>query len=253
MGNSTKRRYRVAPIPLLACLVLACHGGRGEWAELDDATACEALRDLNAEIAGRGGHEASGRLRIDSAEFRVLGTFHIWGRYQDHFRLDVEHTSLMGAHRESSSIVVRGDTLEMVDWERGEYWRRNEALPYLRRVLGIELDPIDLLRVGLWRMPDCDDSTKMRRRGEEVEFSGSWLSGGYSILVKGADPPYPEFWRWGGPGRSFTMKLGNKTSTGRFWYPREVELRDVDEEVTVYLEVRDYAVKPVLEDGLFAF
>jgi hypothetical protein len=211
---------------------------------------CGLVREVNEGLSARRGHEAAGRLRIDTESSRVLGSFRAWARYDDAFRMDIEHASLMGAHRESITMVIRGDSLETVDWRRGEYLGPEESLARVAEVLGIELGADDLLRLGLWLLPPCGPGMEAGRAGASVRVSGPLGGGTFTVRV---DEGFPRSWRWEGPEGTLSMELEDLRREDGFLRPGRILLENVAEGVSVLLELREYRLRDDLGPDFFVF
>ena len=136
---------------------------------------CDRLDSLYASSGFERPVEISGQAMVDANQYKVRGKIHLSVRSPGEVVLEFTSTVLFGHAREDIVFSLVGDTLRIVDRERGAYYEASEAESVLAESLGTDLDVRPVLSLVLGARPPCDELT-------EVEFEAK---PGGQMLCKG--------------------------------------------------------------------
>jgi hypothetical protein len=217
-----------------ACAGRAPHAGEFEPA---DAATCRRVDSLLAGSGWAEPFEMNGRMTMDVEQYRVQGRFELDWDGHGGFTLRFTGTMLLGGRREDVVVALRGDTLRVLDRERGRYYEGAEVDALVKEGTELEWDlaegigritarPMDcerLQRVSVRDGPNGGVSGWVDGAPFEVTFAGGYVRETvWPVMVAGrADDRMKVAYTW-----------GEKTGGGR-------ELR----ELIVFLEGRRWRVK----------
>lgn len=171
------------------------------------------------------GCELSGKVRIDLPRYRFRGHCRVLHEPGGRLRIDFEHSSLFGALRERLTILV-GDSVSIVDDERGRSISGAAALDLVEEGLGERIAPDDILYALLLRSPRCIEMAdpSLERRGGGYALRGLWRGREIDLRCdaeRGARSFKQRFVR---SGRRYILQYEGLLEAGEWRYPRRIRL-----------------------------
>jgi hypothetical protein len=148
----------------------------------------------------------SGRATVDANQYKVRGKILIDARAPGEAVIEFTSTVLFGHAREDFLFSSVGDTLRIIDRERGAYYEGEEAESYLAQSLDTDLDVRLLLRLALGGRPSCEELMDV---GLRTEATGGMVCTGEHMgrrfrVVFGSDRRLREI-EWPVPSRMHGM------------------------------------------------
>jgi hypothetical protein len=127
-----------------------------------DSSPCAVLDSLYAASGFEAPLTIVGQATVDASQYRVRGKTRLDARTPGQMSLEFASTILFGHEREDFVFSLDGDTLRVVDRERGAYHEGDEAREFLARSLTGDLDVSQGLSLALGGHPACDDLSVVR-------------------------------------------------------------------------------------------
>jgi hypothetical protein len=190
---------RLAPLLALA-LALGC-GARATTRPpaAEKAAACEVVDSLLSRHGLPRPAAMTGRATFDVEQYRVRGRFELRLDAAGGAVLEFSGTTLLGGHREDVVVSTSGDTLRILDRERGRFYEGAEAEELIRGETRVGGDWLRALQRALGEPRSCPLAS--------VEYRADGVSG------QAADGPFQLRWeagrlveaRWPDPARSETF------------------------------------------------
>src|SRR5688572_6129541 len=131
--NCVKKSSRCSAIFISGALALAAGAGCGPRHQSPPGTglvrgeeACARLQTFFSRTVPRP-LEMHGRATFDVEDYRVRGRFTLKSFANGDAVLEFGGATLLGGHREDVVVSLSGDTLRVLDRERGRYWEGEDA------------------------------------------------------------------------------------------------------------------------------
>ena len=132
------------------------------------ARACAALDSMLADgLPARPWHLA-GKATFDVDDYRVRGRYRLTVRGRDSIAFEFEGTMLLGGHREDIAVSLEGDTLRVLDRERGTFYAGPQVDELIERGTGVGGAWPGTVRAVAGFAPACSDRLEMSAGGEHV-------------------------------------------------------------------------------------
>jgi hypothetical protein len=160
---------RALAVGATLCLLLGCRP-----ASLDGGPPrpCETLDSLFARCGLGEPLAVSGQATVDVQQVRMRGKIDLDARGPDELAFEFTSTILFGHEREDFVFSVSGDTLRIIDRERGAYYEGADAEDFLADSFEADFDLPQMLSLALGGYPPCgelsDVSFAVGRSGETV-------------------------------------------------------------------------------------
>jgi len=144
---------------LAVSLILGCSAAPvGRW----DSSPCEVLDSLYASSGFEAPVSVVGQATVDANQYRMRGKARLDARAPGEMALEFSSTVLFGHEREDFVFSLAGDTLRVVDRERGVYHEGDDAKSFLAQSLATDLDVSQALSLALGGHPPCEDLSLVR-------------------------------------------------------------------------------------------
>lgn len=116
----------------------------------------------------------AGKATVDADEQRLRGKFALGVEPTGDVVLEFVSSFLFGSQREDFAFSVVGDTVRVIDRERGEYFEGEEAEAFLAQALDVEVGIRETLHFALGGRPSCGDieAIRMDRSSDVIRFDG---------------------------------------------------------------------------------
>ena len=159
----SRTRGSFAAWTVAACLSVVAGTGcgtspPGRW----DSSPCEALDSLYASSGFEKPLVIVGQATVDASQYRVRGKVRLDARSPGELSLEFTSTMLFGHQREDFVFSLSGDTLRVIDRERGAYHEGDDAREFLARSLTGDLDVSQGLALAFGGRPPCGDLSRLR-------------------------------------------------------------------------------------------
>jgi hypothetical protein len=143
-----------------------------------------------------------GRATFDVDSYRVRGRFHLTLAESGDAVLEFSGATLLGGHREDAVVSLTGDTLRVLDRERGRFYEGDEVVAMVESGTHTRGEwALALRRVLAWGCPGIE-SVAAEREG----LSGMGPDGPFSLTLEGgrlAEATWPN----PAPGETFRDRL----------------------------------------------
>ena len=144
---------------LAVLLIIGCGTApAGRW----NSSPCEALDSLYASSGFETPVSLAGQATVDANQYRVRGKVRLDAQAPGQMALEFSSTVLFGHEREDFVFSLGGDTLRVVDRERGAYHEGHEAESFLAQSLTTDLNVSQALSLALGGHPPCEDLSGVR-------------------------------------------------------------------------------------------
>lgn len=118
---------------------------------------CATLDSLYAAGGFARSVSITGHATVDANQYKVRGKVRVDARAPGNAVIEFTSTVLFGHAREDLVFSSAGDTVRIVDRERGAYYEGDEAESFLARSLDTDLDVRWMLRLVLGGRPACEE------------------------------------------------------------------------------------------------
>lgn len=142
--------------------------------------ACAALDSVLARALPERPWSLSGRATFDVDDYRVRGRYRMTVRSRDDIAFEFEGTMLLGGHREDVAVWIAGDTLRVLDRERGAFYEGPAVEEMIERGTGTRGAWAGAIRAVAGFAPVCDRRLEMRDDGEHAS---GLIDGGAFVLT----------------------------------------------------------------------
>lgn len=129
---------------------------------------CAALDSVLARALPLRPWQCAGRATFDVEDYRVRGRYRLTARSRDSIAFEFEGTMLLGGHREDVAVSLEGDTLRVLDRERGAFYAGPEVDGLIERGTGTRGDWTGTVRATAGFTPACSERLEMRADGEHT-------------------------------------------------------------------------------------
>lgn len=119
-----------------------------------------------------------GKVTVDANQYQVRGVVRCETNAAGDIFIEFSSTFLLGSRVEDFFCSVTGDTLRIVDRERGRLLEGPKAEAFLRDELAMDFAVREALRLALGSRPDCDhiDAVEVKNSATGQAVSGrAWL------------------------------------------------------------------------------
>lgn len=130
--------------------------------------ACAVLDTVLAQGLPQRPWTTAGRATFDVEDYRVRGRYRLTVRDRDTIAFEFEGTMLLGGHREDLVASLEGDTLRVLDRERGAYYVGPQVDDLIERGAGTRGDWPGAVRAVAGFTPACSERLEMRSDGEHT-------------------------------------------------------------------------------------
>jgi hypothetical protein len=141
--------------------------------------ACALLDSLLAGMLPARPWRLAGKATFDVADYRVRGRYRLEARGRDALAFEFEGTMLLGGHREDVAVSLEGDTLRVLDRERGAFYAGAAVDDLIERGTGVRGRWAGAVRAVAGFTPECSEGLELRVGGDPV--SGR-IDGGTFVL-----------------------------------------------------------------------
>ena len=170
-----RRAFAVAAGVCAVGLAVSCAATRPRPSE---ASGCAVLDSLLAS-SGLGAPIAiAGHATVDANQFRMRGKILLEARGARDIAFEFTSAVLFGQGREDFVFSLAGDTLRIVDRERGSFYEGDEAARFLSESLEADFDVPQALSLAFGGRPPCNELSEFRcgaRESGEVVCEGDCL------------------------------------------------------------------------------
>jgi hypothetical protein len=123
---------------------------------------CGALDSLYASSGFEEPVSIVGQATVDANQYKVRGKIHLDALSPGELSLEFTSTVLFGHAREDIVFSSVGDTLRILDRERGAYYEGGDAESFIAESLETDLDVRAVLSLVLGGHPPCDELSDVR-------------------------------------------------------------------------------------------
>lgn len=171
-------------VALVCCALAACGPKTVETHRvLREGEACATLDSVLARALPALPWRCAGRATFDVADYRVRGRYQLVVEGRNAIAFEFEGTMMLGGHREDVAVSLAGDTLRVLDRERGAYYAGPEVDGLIERGTGTSGRWVDAVRAVAGFTPSCTERLEMRNDGEHI--SGRIDDGTYILTTDG--------------------------------------------------------------------
>jgi hypothetical protein len=209
----------------------------GRW----DSSPCETLDSLYASSGFEKPLSVAGQATVDANQFRMRGKIRLDARAPGELVFEFTSTILFGHEREDFVFSLVGDTLRIVDRERGVYHEGEDAGSFLAQSLETDLDIAWALWLAFGGHPPCDELSGIRvemASAGEILCTGKRLGGQFRVVF-GAGHRRLEEVVW--PVRS--DQYGVDRLRVEYEWETDDSGREVLDGLVVSLEIREWRCK----------
>jgi hypothetical protein len=199
------RQTRLRRIALVWCAALAmgcAAAGGGPGRSTQDN--CVALDSFYALSGFDDTVTVIGKATVDVDQQRIRGIIRAEFHPGGDVYLDFTSSILFGSQVEDFFLALSGDTLTIVDRERGDIYQGERAGQFLAEALGMDFDVARILRLAAGGHPACGELRDLSvRTGVHGETRFRGLSGddGFVVVFDGKPPTLREA-EWPVPGNA---------------------------------------------------
>jgi hypothetical protein len=175
-----------------------------------------------------------GKATFDVEDYRVRGRYRLTVRDRDAITFEFEGTMLLGGHREDVVVSLSGDTLRVLDRERGAYYVGTQVDELIERGTGTSGSWVGTVRAVAGFTPHCSGQLELREDGEHA--SGVIDDGAFVLTLDGSHLVRAS---WPDPTRSRTYR--DRLEVTYTWDRERVT------GITLALPVRGWRIKLTVE------
>jgi hypothetical protein len=189
------RRMRAVAAASVVVVVCGCAGGLQQAAS---PAVCAGLDSLYEHSGFESPLTITGKATIDANQYRIRGIIRAEMKPSGDIFFEFNSSIFFGSQIEDFFFSLVGDTMRIVDRERGQYYEGASAAQFLREALAMDFDAPRALRLALGGRPACDELRDVRMRGESsgaVKFDGRVGGDGFDVVF-GAHDRRLERVRW---------------------------------------------------------
>jgi hypothetical protein len=143
----------------------------------DRPTVCSLIDSLYADSGFDFPFALKGKATVDADQHRFRGKVDVFTPGAGEVTFEFVSTMLFGTQREDFVFSVRGDTMRILDRERGQYFEGEDAEIYLAEALGVEFGVAEALRLTVGGPPPCGAMDEVE---VETESDGGFRVSGRS-------------------------------------------------------------------------
>jgi hypothetical protein len=187
-----------------------------------------------------GSLEITARVRLDVPKYRIRGSCGIHRFAGGALQIDFTHSSLFGSYREDVSILVRGDSITIIDHVRGEVRGTEETIELVSEYFDFKFAPADIAAFLLLDVPGNGewDECGFASSGNRWMCSGDWK--GRTVELEGILGRGPVIFRVCAPGGGscYETRYGYRSGGEPAGYPKRivVERRGGPERISISIE-----------------
>jgi hypothetical protein len=145
------------------------------------AGVCEALDAILTDAMPARPWTLRGHATFDVEDYRVRGRFRLEVLSRDAMLFEFEGTTLFGGHREDVAVTLTGETLRVLDRERGVLYEGTEVDDLVWKGTGTRGGWTGAIREVAGLAPGCDARSELSNDGEHV--SGLTPSGAFVLTL----------------------------------------------------------------------
>lgn len=145
--------------------------------------ACAALDSMLARALPARPWACAGKATFDVEDYRVRGRYRLTVRDRDSLAFEFEGTMLLGGHREDIALSLEGDTLRVLDRERGAFYAGGAVDELIERGTGVRAHWPGAVRAVAGFTPVCTERLEVRGDGEHA--SGLMDGGAFVLTTEG--------------------------------------------------------------------
>jgi len=180
---------------------MACGPHYPSGAALRGDAACARVESFFETAVPRPVH-MRGRATIDVDSYRVRGQFQLTLAGQRDAVLEFSGSTLFGGHREDAVVSIAGDTLRLLDRERGRFYEGDDVIAMVESGTHVRGDwMLGLQRALAIGCPGVEMVT-----GSDSELSGAGPDGPFTLRSEGARL-VEATWPNPAPGETFRDRL----------------------------------------------
>jgi hypothetical protein len=198
------------------------------------------------------GLEIVGKIRIELPQCRIRGLCRMLYSPDERLRIDFRQSSLFGTLREEVTVLI-GDSLVIYDRQERRFLASDSSRAILRRGIGENVEPDDILYALLLAIPRCSalEGRTVRTSGAHWELKARWRR--RDIVIRGERGKGPREFRqcFADTKRCYRITydsyapISGSTNPGRLWLERENATERIDFELT---EIKEFEPYPSMFD-----
>jgi hypothetical protein len=169
------------------CLASASGCAVGGGAKPPTANTCAQFDSSYAHSGFETPLTVTGKATVDANQYQIRGIIRAEFYPSGDIYFDFSSSVLFGSQIEDFFFSMVADTIRIVDRERGHFYQDEEALQFLRDVLGMDFDVAETLRLATGGRPPCGEIDALRARvhGGDIAFDGRYRGEHFEVVFSG--------------------------------------------------------------------